>query len=173
MKVDTNQIIRDHIATLRDDRSGRTSKADILTFYLVPVLTGCAAYWMRFKVSGDVYNVSITFFGIFVALLLNLQVAAFGVFQRKWDVPSDQNLKEAQERTLKIRRNLLGQINANVSYLVLISCGAIVLFLVFFAMHWKCGLAPAIGVIVYCHFLLTLLMVVKRSHAIFRREYEG
>ncbi|WGJ14034.1 hypothetical protein QEV83_15425 [Methylocapsa sp. D3K7] len=126
-----------------------------------------------FAASKDIYNVSITFFGIFAALLLNLQVAAFGIFQRKWEIPGDQKMAEMQESTLKIRRVLLKEINSNISYLILVSSVAIIVFLLLYITDWKSALPSALAVCLYWHFILTLLMIIKRSHALFQREYKS
>jgi hypothetical protein len=40
-------------------------------------------------------------------------------------------------------------------------------------MQWLDGWAPAISIVIYVHFICTLLMVVKRAHALFQREYRG
>jgi hypothetical protein len=172
MKVGVYQIIADHFDTLRDAQSHGRSKIDFVIFYFIPSLLAVLAYLGSVCISISVYNVSITFFGIFVALLLNIQVAVFGIFQRKWDSPGDPKLAALQEATLKLRRQLLSEVNANISYLILVSCIAIVAFLVFFAMEWKSRLPSALSVALYGHFLLTLLMVVKRAHALFQREYK-
>jgi hypothetical protein len=45
------------------------------------------------------------------------------------------------------------------------------MFLIFYVFDMITGLAPCIATFLYIHFLLTFLMVVKRSYALFQKEY--
>ncbi|MET3725868.1 hypothetical protein [Sphingomonas trueperi] len=171
MKINVTSIIRDHWATLYDAQSNRTNFVDVIVFYGAPIAAGAIAYFLSFKVKPEGYNVSITFFGIFLALLLNIQVAIFAIFQRKWDEPSDKRQADAQRMDLADRRKLLGELNSNISYLTIVSCIALIAFLIFYVAELKEGLWPAIAVVLYSHFILTFVMIVKRSHALFQKEY--
>jgi hypothetical protein len=142
-----------------------------MVFYTMPIFIGCAVYISHIKLEKDVYSVSITFFGIFLALLLNLQVAIFAIFQRKWNLPKDSRLKEIQKDTIQKRRELLSDLNANVSYLTMMSCINLVIMLFFYIYHTGTGWISAFTIALYVHFLLTLLMIIKRSHALFQKEY--
>lgn len=173
MKIDFRPIVRDHLATLHAAGASRVAPFDIALFFGLPAVLGGLAFWLGFCVEADAYNVSITFFGIFIALLLNIQVAIFSIFQRKWEVPSDKRLATIQEETLKKRRRLLGELNSNISYLTLVCFTALVAFLILFVFKWTTGVAPALGILVYAHFMMTLLMVIKRAHALFQMEYRG
>jgi hydrogenase-4 membrane subunit HyfE len=171
LKIGVGGILRDHIATLRDDGGSTISCVDILVFYVLPIAASLAAYSTCFQLTKDVYNVSVTFFGIFLALLLNLQVAIFAIFQRKWREFQDERSQHIQEETLRARRILLGELNANISYLTLTSCISLAAVLIFYVKDMQAGWAPAVTAALYLHFLLTLLMIVKRSHALFQKEY--
>jgi len=172
MKIDVRQIVRDHLATLRDASTGKRSSVDIMMFYILP---GGLAFWgycAEYTGTLEIFSLSVTFFGIFVALLLNLQVAAFAISQRHWKKPEEDIDAELQQINLETRNRLLSEINANISYLVLASCLAIVLFLTLYSFGYKSSFWSAIGIFLYAHFILTLLMVVKRSHALFQNEYK-
>lgn len=171
MKINVASIVRDHWATLYDAQSTRTNFVDVIVFYALPIAAGAAAYALCFKVKPEGYNVSITFFGIFLALLLNIQVAIFAIFQRKWDAPSDKRQADAQKVELEDRRTLLGELNSNISYLTIVSCVALIAFLIFYVAELKEGIGPAVAVALYSHFILTFVMIVKRSHALFQKEY--
>jgi hydrogenase-4 membrane subunit HyfE len=171
LKIAVGTIVRDHFATLKDAGRSTISYVDVIVFYVLPIAAGVAAYATCFRLTKDVYNVSVTFFGIFLALLLNLQVAIFAIFQRKWKDMHDERLQHIQEETLKARKALLGELNANISYLTLMSCLGLGAVLIFYVKDMQAGWPPATTVALYAHFLLTLLMIVKRSHAIFQKEY--
>ncbi len=119
MKINVSYIVVDHLNTLRDARTRKISKSDLFTFYAAPALIGTLSFWKLLGLTKDFYNLSITFFGIFIALFLNLQVAIFGILQRKWERPDDDKLAEIQAETLNNRRLLLKEMNANISYLIL------------------------------------------------------
>lgn len=146
---------------------------DLLVFFAIPAFAGLALYFLCFDVKTDAYNVSITFFGIFIALLLNIQVAIFSILQRRWTSPDDPKLKDVQAKKLVERRNVLNELNANLSYLILVSCGALFLSLLFYVNEWKRGVAPALLGAIYIHFILTMVMVVKRAHLLFQKEYQN
>jgi len=173
-KIDVSGIVIEHIKTLRNASSQKLSPIDVFLFYGLPVLLGGMAFWFGvFVVSRDIYNISVTFFGIFIALFINIQVAVFGVFQRQWRVSDDPRIAELQQEKLLQRRDLLAEINSNISYLIVVSCMALVVFLILFVLDAKGNILGAMSAMIYFHFLLTLLMVVKRAHALFAREYRG
>ena len=140
-------------------------------FYVFPAILAVVSYWVLCLSNRDFYSVSITFFGIFVALLLNMQVAVFGIYQRKWEKPSDSRLAEIGEELSKLRVNLLGEINSNISYAVFWSCVSLFVFVTLYGVNYTSNICTPIAVFIYTHFLLTLLMIIKRSHALFRKEY--
>lgn len=172
MKIDVSYIIRDHFRTLRNAATGRPSAFDFLLFYGVPLIAATSAYCIDIDVNKpDIYNVSITFFGIFIALLLNLQVAIFAILQRRWQPPADDRMHDSQKEKFEDRQILLGELNANLSYLILVCCIALFAALLFFVREWVAGFGPAATIFLYCHFLFTLIMIVKRAHVLFQSEY--
>jgi uncharacterized MAPEG superfamily protein len=171
VKIDVSSIVVDHIRTLHVADSKRVSFSDLLLFYATPFAAALGSDRLDLEARADAYNASITFFGIFIALLLNIQVAMFAIFQRKWDVSTDPRLQKIQSETLANRRALLTELNANISYLVLVCCAALLSSLAFYVQKSEHGVAPAIMVFLYIHFMLTLIMIIKRAHALFHKEY--
>lgn len=171
MKIDVSSIFRDHFDTLYDSRNNRKSLFDITIFYICPTIAGLTSYFSDTKLDSNAYNISVTFFGIFIALILNIQVAMFSIFQRRWELPSDKRVAASMVEALANRKKLLIELNANLSYLILVCCIALVLALLSFIKSFNYTVIPAIMVFLYAHFLLTLLMVVKRAHALFHKEY--
>jgi len=172
VKIDIRYIIRDHLKTLRDAEANRLSAFDILLFYIVHFILSGLAWWYNIDLKkADAYNVSITFFGIFIALLLNLQVAIFAILQRKWDPVADDRMQPYQDEKFADRQTLLAELNANLSYLILVCCIALFAALILFVSGWNAGFGPATMIFLYVHFLFTLVMIVKRSHVLFQSEY--
>jgi drug/metabolite transporter (DMT)-like permease len=171
MKINITQIVLDHLKTLRDAETDRIHVSEILLFFISPCAVGFIAYWNGINIAKEVHNLSVTFFGIFIALLLNMQVAMFGIYQRKQIPPTDPRLLQKFESTAEDRRVLLGEINANISYLILFCCLSLVIFFGFYAIPLENSVSSGASVLIYFHFLLSLLMIVKRSHALFTKEY--
>jgi hypothetical protein len=171
LKIDVTSIIFEHWRTLYDARRHRVAYIDVLVFYVAPFVVAMGAYWCGLIIKPDQYSTSITFFGIFLALLLNIQVATFSIFLRRWQKPTDNREENIQARELKDRRLLLSELNANVAYLTVFSTFSLVLFLSFYIFGATSSFCSGVAIFVYLHFIFTLLMVIKRSHALFQKEY--
>lgn len=172
MKVSVWQIVVEHVKTLRNDSSNRMSIIDILMFFGIPVFGGILGYTSRMQVSKDLCNASVSFFGVFVALLLNFQVAAFGIYNRKRDAGQDEKLSLSRASKVNLRNKLLQEVNANISYLVVVSIFALTFLLSLYVTQIPERIVGAFLTFTYVHFILNLLMVVKRSHVLFKMEYD-
>lgn len=171
MKIDFRRIIKDHIYTLKDGDNGKILKLDIFLFFILPLIVAAISAYFKPTINRDFYNVSITFFGIFIALLLNIQVAIFGIFQRNWEKLADTRLQKMQDNKLDWKKALAKEINSNISYLILVSCIGLFLLIGLYIFETTSYFWVFLVVSIYGHFLLTLLMIVKRSHALFQAEY--
>jgi hypothetical protein len=171
MKIDVRQIVSDHVKTLVDHNTGRMPFSDFLVFLFIPVGAGILAYASKVPLDRDVYNVTITFFGIFIALLLNVQVAIFSIFQRRWSLPTDVKALARFNDRAEERKHLLSELNSNLSYLTLFCCVALVEFFCFFVFKNTTPIAVGFFSATLFHFLTTLLMTIKRSHILFSKEY--
>ncbi|MGW5841105.1 hypothetical protein ACWFZ6_24255 [Methylorubrum extorquens] len=172
MKIDVFHICTAHFRTLRNPDAKRLSSIDVFIFFMLPFIIALGSLPLDIKTGKDFYNVSIAFFGIFIALLLNIQVAIFSIFQRNWNKPLDEIMSNAQQQKLDEKKHLLKELNINVSYLIVYSCVALATFIVMFALDAGNKFSAFISTILYFHFILSLLMVVKRTFALFQGEYE-
>jgi hypothetical protein len=171
MKINVSFIVRSHFATLCDAGAGKLMTSDLMLFYGLPGLGVPAVWWLGVELSENFYIASIGFFGVFVALMLNMQVAIFGIHGRKWNDKIDSRSEEIKRRDLELRRLIIGEINSNISYLTLISCLVLVLSVIALAALLKSPIYSGVVCGLYLHFLLTLLMIIKRLHALFHREF--
>lgn len=171
MKFGVWHIICEHVKTLYDDRTKAPSFGDMATFFVTPLLAGSTAYGFGLEMRPDSFNVSITFFGIFIALLLNIQVAIFSIFQRKWDTSESKTPDEPIE-LLEIRRRILSELSTNISYLIILCSFSLVFFFIIFVSESRNSITSAVSVAIYTHFFATFLMIIKRSYALFKKEYD-
>ena len=164
MKIDVRYIVRDHVLTLRNAETNKLSVFDMMLFYATPLaLFSIALFYQVSLKKSDVFSVSITFFGIFIALLLNLQVAIFAILQRQWQPSADDRMQAFQIEKFEARQTLLSELNANLSYLILVCCVALFASLIFFVMEWNTGIGPAI---------LALKQHMRAFHDHYEREKE-
>lgn len=175
MKINILSIVFEHFQTLKAfNESKKTNKVfreDFLVFILLPFIVSAIAAAFGIQLNKDTYGISISVFSIFSALLLNVQIALFSIYQRGWSSLKDTNLNEIQKQEIKDRNDLLGEVNTNISYLIVVSCIGVTLFLILYISDPKNKIMTFISYFLYLHFLFTLLMVIKRAHALFGKEY--
>lgn len=171
-KINVLPIIKDHIYTLRNAKTGNISKIDILFFYLTPVFAGLYAPRFGIIISDSAINTFISIFAIFSALLFSAQIALYGLKpeapKRRGDAVSDDLLI----RNFNEQKKYISYVNSNVSYLILISCVTLFVFAVFTVIpvkdYWKTLLSSFFAI----HFFLTLVMLIKRTHVAFKLGHE-
>ncbi|MQW00712.1 hypothetical protein GHK46_26355 [Sinorhizobium medicae] len=170
-KINVSSIVAAHTNTLRDDK-GHLQFLDVATFFVLPVLLGGLMAVMCWQVPEKALELSISVFSIFAALLLSVQVALYSVSLREIAEPEDQRKKKDFEDRQKLRKILIKELNDNVSYLILLSVVTVTVTLALFFTASPRIWGSAIAVALYSHFLLTILMVIKRASIVFSREYE-
>lgn len=171
MKINVLEIVQEHLKTLCNTRKPFSCLTDLSIFFLFPIAAGTAAFFVRMPLDREVYNVTITFFGIFTGLLLNVQVAMFAIFQRQWHLPTDPKSLPGFNARYSERRSLLAELNTNLSYLTVFCCASLVAFFCFFTFNNMTPTAVGCSVAILLHFLATLMMTIKRSHILFSKEY--
>lgn len=171
MKIDISKIVIDHIITLQNARTGKLSVGDLFLFYGIPIILSVAVWYEGVALGNDVFGQSISVFAIFSALLFSVQIALFGIFYNKRADVGGVN-KEKREKNLQDRKRLIKETNTNISYLIVISCISVTLFLISYAFSYFNKIEPAMATFLYSHFMFTLLMIIKRVHALFQREYD-
>ncbi|MEP0210752.1 MAG: hypothetical protein ABJ370_01875 [Paracoccaceae bacterium] len=171
MKISLSSVVWAHLKTLRNFDDENTSRIDVLVFFISPIVSGFLSWYLCIELTAEVYSSSISVFAIFSALLFSVQVAMYGVFRSDRKITGDAILERVERVTAEDTRKLLREINANVSYLIFISCVAVTVFLIFFAAPIPEAVEAAILIALYLHFLLTVAMVLKRAHEVFDAEY--
>ena len=170
-KINVTAVIKWHLNTLRDDK-GKLIWADMATFYGAPVVLGAGFYVLNWRVPRDAIELSVTVFSIFAALLLSVQVALYSVSLRPLSPPDDPKKAKAFQAVATIRTTVIRELNDNIAYLILLSVIWISVLLGLFLLNCLGRGASAFVFAMFVHFLLTLLMVVKRASIVFSREYE-
>ena len=166
-KINVIVIVRDHLSTLRDDRGNVRSWADVAFFYILPILLGTSYYFCPFALPVGIENNLIAVFSVFGALLFSAQISLYGLSPKKPETTGDSVTDERNFNDFKNEKKFFREVNFNVSYLILISCISLILFLVTMIANVPQRFEGSALVILMSHFFLTLLMLIKRSHVAF------
>jgi uncharacterized membrane protein YeiB len=175
MKIDVRDILAAHFRTLTNAKTGRISVLDILTFYGFPGLVALFVAWRADKFPEAFYSVAISVFAIFAALLFSVLIALFSILQR--DVSVNENIPESKARSaikerVQARRELIREVNANISYLILVASLGVTVLLAFTLTSHGAVIRSAASTYLVAHFVLTVLLVVTRVHTLFDEEYK-
>lgn len=166
-KINVLAVVTDHIGTLRDHRSGRTSVSDLITFFAVPVAFGVAV-WVVSPVVTQTAALP-TFFTLVAGFLLNMMLRSV-----EWVAKDHEAFLvglDALERARRDRRRLLlAELHQTLTYSFLVAligvAGGLVIALFLPEGEPTPRLSLAAVAALAMHLLLTLLMVLKRTYAI-------
>jgi hypothetical protein len=162
-------IFIDHFQTLRNEGEGRNelSKSDLVTLYGVPLLLPVVAIWRDWKLGG--VGDLLTALSLMCGLLFNLLVLSFDVALR-----AAAQVRESQVESLatstKIR--LIRQLQANTTYGLVVALAATIVLAVGASVELKHFNPWITAVLTYLlsHFVLVLMVILKRIRSIFRNE---
>jgi hypothetical protein len=160
-KIDVRDILRDHFRTMVDYSTGRSSVADISLFLLLPVATAIGLDQAGVLIDGRAVSVLITAVSILGGLLFNVLVLIHTVAAR-FVAPTGQ----------RDGNRFLSEIYSNIAYAILL-CLVTLVPLALLAMAstpWLLRALSVAAVFLLVHLLLTLLMILKRLHALLRLE---
>lgn len=158
-KINIKKIVNHHFATIKNANTGKASKDDILTFFIVPILTATLLVLFLIELKTDAINIIVSTLSIFVGLMFNIIVLIFDIVKR--------------DASQKIKNEVLKQLLANISFAIVLSIFAILVTLctyfsncfIKFFFTWFAYFSLSL-------FLITLLMILKRMYNIFINEME-
>lgn len=158
-KVNINQVVKNHLATLKNDNTDKAGFDDYVTFLILPLGLAISLTALNVFLSEQAINIVITTLSIFVGLLFNVIVLIFDIIKR--------------DPTKKIKNEVLKELVANISFTILISIVSIVLTIFTFIENpcIKIGVTSILYFFLIL-FLLTILMILKRMHKLFTNEIE-
>ena len=165
-KADVSPIVKGHLDTLVDARTGRASVLERLFFFASPLCLSIGLLYFHFGFRLDAVNGFLNAFAIFTGLLLNLLVLVFSL--------SASGDKSAPS----FRKIIIKQVFTNVCYCILLSIGVVATSLIDlgYLRPQKIESTGPISTFVLSgltgHFLLTLLMVMKRMYKLISSEFE-
>lgn len=171
LKINIFSIVKSHILTLKPYNSTDYSLIDVFIFYGIPLILSILLPWQNVFITSDFASTLIDVFSILAGLLLNLLVLIFdSVKQAKGSSPQEI-----------LRRELLKELYANVSYCVLLAVIIVSTMLTYNLFKDNLLLQKELvkSIItcftIFCasNFLLSLLMVLKRVNVILSSEIDN
>lgn len=170
-KINIFIIFSDHLSTLYNDKTGKMSLWDVATFYGLPIVFGALYYLFPFPLPNDINTALIAVFSVFAALLFSAQMALYGLSPQPPQKSNDPTTYSREHRRFERDRKYFSDVNFNVSYLILLSCISLIVFLTMLTASLPQVIEGAILSVFVSHFFLTLLMLVKRTHIAFSSKY--
>ena len=159
-RIDIIKIIKAHARTLRDLNQKIDDNTiywrDILTFLIWPAILSYIFYILKLNLVSQIANL-IAIISIFGGFLFNLLAIIYSYID-----------KTKSQFTSEVKRRFASEINANISFCILLSIFIILLLLIF-------SLLPNNLYIIYYFlilFFLTLLMVLTRVFTLLQKEGE-
>ena len=172
-KIDLRSVVTEHVKTLRNNRTDKISKIDLLTFYGLPFVAGIVCVWFKLVLSTKAVGILIGALSILAGLLINVLVLLFTV-----------NSVGPTETEKAKQTKLIIEVNSNLLYAVLIAVVSIIALCI----------APLIPETIYAkgrgeflagaafsgfiialigNFVLTLLMALKRLKILLELRFIG
>jgi hypothetical protein len=171
-KINVKEILSGHFRTLTNS-SGKISVADLVTFFLVPVILGGLPAAYGCNLSKDLVGLLVNFGSILTALLLSVLVLVYD---------QESKLDPRREPSHDAKKRLLKDLYFNISFSII---GAMTLVVLCFVHTAASGvyhdvvtktfnfrvkydvllLSPAI-IFISSNLLLNIVMIVKRLHSL-------
>ena len=165
-KINVLKIFRDHFSTLHRYKEEKVSIRDVCSFYIFPLfLSLLIGYVLDISLKKELVHILITSFSIFAALLFNLLILVYDIIVR-W--------KRGTQQVSEVVVKFLEEIYINISYSILISVASVVVLILnlFNMPTWLATVVNVVSFYFLIHFLLTLLMILKRVHILLRLEFK-
>lgn len=161
-KINVCNIIFAHYDTLRDSRSGRIHVPDLLVFIAIPILASLVILLTGSVLKQSGYGIFLTSFSIFTGFLINFIVALVAIKQssrRRRDDQGDAIIAGNQHI-----EHFIGESIANFSYMLLLTVISVVICAIGYFITPNIILT-SILVFISTHFVITMLMCIKRIYA--------
>lgn len=163
-KFSVGNIVKDHFRTLRSFRTEKIELSSVSINFVLPAIVATIFVYFELMIRNTEFDVILTAFSVFAALLLNLMILLYSVLNR------ESEKKDEQKNKIKMR--VLKETYSNIEFSVLTSVIIIVIILLMLFIPYYFYFDLTASFIVYFLifvFITTLFMVLKRMHSIMSR----
>lgn len=158
-KIHIGKLLRNHFSTLKDNSTKKAGFDDYLTFLILPLIIASTLVYLKIELKDSAINIIITTLSILVGLLFNVIVLIFDIIKR--------------DATHKLKNVILRELLANISYTILLSiCSILFTIVTYIDVHCIKLVATGLVYFLLSHFLVTVLMVLKRMYLLFNNEID-
>lgn len=171
-KISVWNLARRHWTSVLSRDDGKLPFSEVVIFIVLPIVVGILFSRDVASVSEGFHAALISCYSIFSALLLSVQMALFGIFQRQIAQKSQKDSMVEKGR-IEARVDLIRELNANVAFLVLISIVAAAFSLVFLGLKMPEELEVFLSFFFVSLFLVNILLVIRRAYILFDVEYSN
>lgn len=161
-KINIIGIIRDHVSTLKDYKTGKYSIEDFFLFFFVPLLISGLVLWLSGIMNKTTVVAITTSISIFAALLFNLLLLVYDAVRK------EENLQNPNSEKIRF----LKQVFTNISFCIVVSVFSIITLLIFSQISSSCITQYILSFVSYYFvslFILTLMMILKRTHILLKK----
>lgn len=168
-KVNILGIVQDHFKTLLDYNSKKINWYDVFGFIVLPIIGAILLIWLGVNLE-QVSTILITSLSIFAALLFNLLLLVFDLISKQKPKPDNSKKRDLDIVAYEVSKELF----TNISYSILVSIVTIIILIAGSVSSNKSFLFAIefMAFFLIGNFLFTLLMVLKRTHAILTFEFK-
>ncbi|MDT8716981.1 hypothetical protein IAI10_09955 [Clostridium sp. 19966] len=171
-KISIKKIIKEHLNSLKSSNSsnGTLNLTEAICFFIFPFVFAVLFAWKKVLNEQDI-NTVITIFSIFTGLLFNLLILILDMVRKIKDMANNEN----DANSYNIRRTLLKETYANISFCIVLSLVLLSFSFVFVIGVSKWLFKYILSVLVYyciITFILTLFMVLKRIYSLLSHEFK-
>ncbi len=163
--INVSCIIKKHFDTLKEDAKFGFI---FIIFVLIPVVLSFLLVWINKLLTENTVNTLVTAFSIFTGLLLNVIFILFDILGKLGKYPS----------YAKVRKLLIEHLYANSLYALLISTILLIIIILATIIEiWNSDnlVLTIFSFVVYFsvgHFLMTLIMIIKRLFILLSTQLE-
>lgn len=170
MKINVIEIVTQHFGTLRNAAKNKCSVTDIAFFYGIPAIVAVFLLYLGYHLNDNIIGVLLAAFSILTGFLFNLLVFLVNMVEKTYEVSQgkyDSNKLSKHE----VKKVLLKETYYNISYCVLMGL-VLTAVLVVGLVECRWVNVPMSFLVYYIitHFMLTLLMVLKRFNSLLSNE---
>lgn len=156
-KVNVFNVVKKHLKTLKNTNTGKSDFDDYLTFLIIPLVIAGILLWRNSLIEPNLVSIIITALSIFVGLFFNVIILIFDMTRR--------------DKVKEIKIEILRQLQANISYVILLSLITIIVILfTYFENTIVSIIANGISYFLLIHLIMTILMVIKRTFRLLEEE---
>lgn len=174
-RIDVTKIIKAHIRTLRNINHKGISFSDLFLFCIFPLVITLTLICFDVSIKNQISNL-VTAISILAGFLFNL----LAIIHTSLGKIKSRIIAKKEER-ISLRFKYANEIHSNISYNILVGLCSII-FLVIFAFDikfksqfYECifnNVLNLICIFLLIHFILTLLMILKRIYILLDKEEE-